>query len=112
MSARYETDGDAASVNPLIIIIRGVVGGYKPTRDAVVLVILVVFVVARAALRYYVTTLSKHTRAPDAMGRWEDGKPLALRTKGQSSFSGSFLPSLLSVLGGPASLGMHTKQYL
>lgn len=67
-------------MNPLIIIIIYIYierrGGRTQT-DAVVLV------VARAALRYYVTTLSMHARA---MERRE------ARTKGQSSFSGSFLP--------------------
>lgn len=77
MSAKYETSGDAATVNPLIIIIRGVVGRrHRPRhprrRES-----------SFALLRYIIDTCAR-----DAMGRREAGA----RTKGQSSFSGSFLP--------------------
>lgn len=74
--------------------------------EAVVLVIIVVLVVARAALRYYVMTLSMHARAM----RWEDGKPLEL---GRRDKVASPSPSFPIIRAWPStSLGMHTKQYL
>lgn len=56
--------------------------------DAVVLVILVIPVVARAALRYYVTTLSMHARAM----RWKDGKLLELGRRDKVASPGPSFP--------------------
>lgn len=93
-----ETGGNAATVNPLIIIIRGVVGGHELT--------VVVLVIARAALHYYVTTLLMHAHA---MQR-EDGKPLGLGRRDKVASPGPSFPIIRTWRS--ASLDMHTKQYL
>lgn len=83
MSARYEIGGNADIVNPLIIIIRGVVNGHELTwssssssssREQVCIII----------LRRY--------RCMRARCDGKTGSRWSWRTKGQSSFAGSFLP--------------------